>query len=85
MEPAHCGFTLADVEREHILDTLMCCDGNRTRAAKLLGISLRSLRIKLHDYEQSGCDVCKPEAAGVDDSQALCERAKSPAVPCRRH
>jgi Bacterial regulatory protein, Fis family len=81
MEPPHCGFTLADVEREHILDTLMCCHGNRTHAAKLLGISLRSLRIKLHDYVQSGYDVCKP-SIGADDPPALCGRAKSPAAPC---
>ena len=49
--------TLADVERHHILDTLRLCDNNRTHAAKLLGISIRCLRIKLHNYAQEGFDV----------------------------
>ena len=55
------GHTLADVEREHILDTLACCDGNRTRAAKLLDISLRCLRMKLRDFGRSGIAVPPPE------------------------
>jgi two-component system, response regulator FlrC len=42
------GSTLAEVEREHILETLTCCDGNRTRTAKFLDISVRCLRTKLH-------------------------------------
>ena len=91
MIPTHCGVTLAEVEREHILDTLVCCHGNRTYAAKLLHISLRSLRIKLREYAQSGCDVCgahcvvrKPNAGSVD-SPASCERAMMPSAPCRQH
>jgi DNA-binding protein Fis len=32
------------------LDTLESTDGNRTRAAELLGISIRTLRNKLHEY-----------------------------------
>jgi EAL domain-containing protein (putative c-di-GMP-specific phosphodiesterase class I) len=56
--------------------------GNRTHTARLLDISLRSLRIKLHDYAQSGCAVCEPNAH-LD--QFLCEQAKSPLAPCRRH
>ena len=83
MEPAHCGFTLAQVEREHILDTLMCCRGNRTHTARQLDISIRSLRIKLHDYAHSGCHVCKA-STGADDSSVLCEQAKSPFAPCRQ-
>src|SRR5262245_22334104 len=47
------GSTLAEVEREHIIETLNCCDGNRTRAAKLLDISVRCLRMKLHQFGQS--------------------------------
>jgi two-component system response regulator FlrC len=39
---------IADVERELILNTLKDLEGNRTRAAKALGISARTLyrRIK---------------------------------------
>jgi transposase len=51
------GRTLAEVEREHILDTLTCCDGNRSRAARLLDISVRCLRMKLHQFGQSGAKV----------------------------
>ncbi len=45
--------TLAEVERRHILRTLAICGYNRTHAAKLLGLSIRCLRLKLHEYELS--------------------------------
>ena len=51
------GRTVAEVEREHIMDTLTGCDGNRTRAAKFLGISLRGLRIKLRHFDQLGSQI----------------------------
>jgi len=51
------GRTVADVERELILDTLDHCLGNRTHAAKILGISIRTLRNKLNDYVAFGIDV----------------------------
>ena len=38
------GRTVADVEKQLILDTLEHCLGNRTHAAKILGISIRTLR-----------------------------------------
>ncbi|SEP73073.1 regulatory protein, Fis family [Devosia sp. YR412] len=44
------GHSLHDVERGLILSTLRHCRGNRTRAAQMLGISLRLLRNKLHSY-----------------------------------
>ena len=50
------GHSLADVEREHILETLNACDGNRTRTARLLDISLRCLRMKLHRFGHAGPD-----------------------------
>lgn len=61
------GSTLADVEREHILETLDWCDGNRTRTAKFLDISVRCLRMKLRDFGQSvpGRDACPMEAASA--------------------
>jgi len=53
-----CGIpTLAQLEREHILNTLALCGSNRTHAAKVLGLSIRCLRIKLRQYEQEGFDV----------------------------
>ena len=36
------GHTLAHIERELILETSRHCDGNRTRSADILGISIRS-------------------------------------------
>jgi DNA-binding NtrC family response regulator len=47
------GSTLADVEREHILETLARCDGNRTRTARFLDISVRCLRMKLNHFAET--------------------------------
>lgn len=41
---------LAEVEKRHILQALEHFEGNRTQAAKQLGISIRTLRNKLHEY-----------------------------------
>jgi two-component system response regulator FlrC len=46
------GRTVSDVERELILGTLDHCLGNRTHAANILGISIRTLRNKLKEYEE---------------------------------
>ncbi len=48
------GHTVADVERDLILDTLKHCLGNRTHAANILGISIRTLRNKLNEYADGG-------------------------------
>lgn len=48
------GTTVADMEKKLILRTLDCCDDNRTHAAKLLGISVRTLRNKLKEYAIGG-------------------------------
>ncbi len=54
------GQTLADVERHLIIDTLAYCLGNRTHAAKILGISIRTLRNKLNEYMDAGIPVPEP-------------------------
>lgn len=54
------GRTVADVERELILDTLGHCLGNRTHAANILGISIRTLRNKLNQYTDEGLNVPIP-------------------------
>jgi len=51
------GRTVADVERDLIIDTLEHCLGNRTHAAHILGISIRTLRNKLKQYNQEGYAV----------------------------
>ena len=43
-------FSLAELEKQHILAALEKCHGNRTHAAKILDISIRTLRNKLHEY-----------------------------------
>jgi len=45
---------LRDVERQMILQSLRKTDNNRTHAAKMLGISVRTLRNKLHEYRNQG-------------------------------
>ena len=54
------GRTVADVEKDLILDTLQHCLGNRTHAANILGISIRTLRNKLKLYSQDGIAVPMP-------------------------
>jgi DNA-binding NtrC family response regulator len=54
------GRTVANVERDLILDTLDHCLGNRTHAAKILGISIRTLRNKLNEYADAGIAVPEP-------------------------
>ncbi|MFH1805547.1 MAG: sigma-54 dependent transcriptional regulator [Pseudomonadota bacterium] len=54
------GRTVADVERDLIIDTLKHCFGNRTHAANILGISIRTLRNKLRQYTDEGMAVPPP-------------------------
>lgn len=54
------GRTVADVEQDLILETLTHCLGNRTHAANILGISIRTLRNKLRIYLDQGVDVPPP-------------------------
>jgi two-component system, response regulator FlrC len=59
------GQTVAEVEQTLILDTLDHCLGNRTHAARILGISIRTLRNKLNEYEGKGVAVPEPGQARV--------------------
>ena len=58
-------LSLAEVEKHHILGTLEQCKGNRTQAARLLGVSIRTLRNKLHEYNgtQPGSEADESETA----------------------
>jgi DNA-binding NtrC family response regulator len=56
------GRKVEEVERDLILGTLAHCLGNRTRAAEILGISIRALRNKIQDYKSMGLPV--PAAPG---------------------
>jgi DNA-binding NtrC family response regulator len=59
------GRTVADVERDLILETLQHCLGNRTHAAGILGISIRTLRNKLQQYRGEGLNVPLPGESEV--------------------
>ena len=55
--PLRVGSSLKEMERELILQTLTEVDNNRTHAAKLLGISIRTLRNKLKEYNLMGFEI----------------------------
>ncbi len=48
------GMSLSEVEKRLILQTLELTAQNRTRAAQVLGISIRTLRNKLNEYREEG-------------------------------
>jgi Nif-specific regulatory protein len=50
VKPSYQEFTLFDLEKKHIIDTLDHLGGNKTRAAKALGITVKTLYNKLHSY-----------------------------------
>ncbi len=86
--------TLREMERWLIVETLTRLRGNRTRAARQLGIGLRTLRNKIRDYEITDpATLPQPRRAGVDRvdrarySHGLGERTRRrgrsrPIVPC---
>ncbi len=59
-KPELIGRTVAEVEQQLILETLDHCLGNRTHAATILGISIRTLRNKLKQYTEEGVRVPAP-------------------------
>lgn len=59
------GQTVAQVEQSLILETLSHCFGNRTHAATILGISIRTLRNKLKEYSEAGVAVPAPQGQGA--------------------
>jgi len=59
--------TMEEIEKEAILRTLQETGGNRTRAAEILGIGLRTLQRKLRDYEQAQGDDPAAESQAAED------------------
>ena len=55
------GQTVSAMEQQLIIDTLEHCLGNRTHAANILGISIRTLRNKLKEYTEAGVSVPAPQ------------------------
>lgn len=58
--PYTVGQTVSDVEKNLIIDTLKHTLGNRTHAANILGISIRTLRNKLKQYAEEGNEIPPP-------------------------
>ena len=54
------GRTVAAVERDLIMETLKHCYGNRTHAAHILGISIRTMRNRLNEYATDGVPIPPP-------------------------
>ena len=59
--------TLAELEKRHILAVLDHCKGNRTHAAKMLDVSIRTLRNKLHEYSGTSPKSDEDEKAVAED------------------
>ncbi len=57
--------TLHELEKQHIFTTLKACHNNRTQAARVLDISVRTLRNKLHEY---GASASLPSEAEAEDA-----------------
>ena len=55
--PLLIGSTVEAIERELVLQTLASCHGNRTHAARLLGLSVRTMRNKIRQYGTDGTDI----------------------------
>jgi DNA-binding NtrC family response regulator len=55
--PMLIGSTIEAIERELVLQTLARCHGNRTRAARVLGLSVRTMRNKIRQYATDGVDI----------------------------
>jgi DNA-binding NtrC family response regulator len=47
------GCTMADIERYAILETLKSTGGSTSRAAEILGISVRTIQYRLHQYNEA--------------------------------
>ncbi len=62
--------SLWEMERDLIMKTLGAMNGNRTHAAKVLGISLRTLRNKLREYRQlNAAGMLPPDAVALGEGE----------------
>ena len=64
------GLPIKDIERDLVLETLARTDGNRTVSARLLGLSIRTLRNKITEYSADGVAVTPARGAEKDQPPA---------------
>jgi DNA-binding NtrC family response regulator len=67
-------LSLAELEKRHIFVAMDKTDGNRTHAAKLLGISVRTLRNKLNEYGVHGKDTDATDASDSTEPTEVPEK-----------
>jgi DNA-binding NtrC family response regulator len=60
------GSPIRDIERDLILETLTSTQGNRSASARMLGVSVRTLRNKITEYSAAGVDVPRHERQNGD-------------------
>jgi DNA-binding NtrC family response regulator len=72
---------LTDIERQVIDHALTLSGGNRTRAAALLGIDVRTLRRKLNGPSRSGAAIRVPDPTTTSDPPGAEEPLKAPSWP----
>ena len=76
------GLPVKDIERDLVLETLASTDGNRTTSARLLGMSVRTLRKKITEYSADGLAVTPkrggPSPRGNEDGGARQSDAGAP-------
>lgn len=72
--PLPVGSTVAEIERELVLQTLTHCNGNRTHAARVLGVSVRTLRNRIRLYAARGIEV--PAHGAAPSNRALPDLAE---------
>jgi DNA-binding NtrC family response regulator len=66
------GATLGDIERYAILETLKATGGSTSKAAELLGISVRTIQYRLHQYNEaprSEVDVVRKAGPTADPTE----------------
>lgn len=74
------GHTVAEVERVLIIRTLSDAEWNRTRAATTLGISVRCLRNKIHEFKKLGIAIPAAHRSRAEFADPASYRwARSPA------
>jgi DNA-binding NtrC family response regulator len=78
------GQTIAAVECGLICETLAWRGGNRTHTANILGISIRTLRNKIHLYEHMGISVSAPISGRGDSCPIGSRRMRQGCQPCEQ-